>query len=118
MAAAEVNQVDVTIFGQTYTLTSRHDVETLREVAELVDTRMREVADEMSTITPARVAILASLNIASELLEARSRAAEESSAFQRVVEDLIRLIDRAVLGWSESSLPSGGVSDGVPESRL
>lgn len=61
----------VTIYGRTYYLRGDGDGGYLQELADLVDVRMREVADATGTADTLKVAILAALNIADEVLRAR-----------------------------------------------
>ena len=56
----------VEIFGQTYNVRGEGDPNYLTELARLVDSRMRDVAAEVSTVDPLKIAILAALNIADE----------------------------------------------------
>jgi cell division protein ZapA len=62
--------VTVEIYDQTYYL-SGQDAGHIRSLAELVDARMRAVAAHGSTVDSLRVAVLAALNLADELAEAR-----------------------------------------------
>jgi cell division protein ZapA len=68
----------VDIFGQTYNVRGEGDPEYLMELARLVDTRMREVAGQVATVDPLKIAILAALNIADEF--SRYRQKREASA--------------------------------------
>ena len=56
----------VEIFGQTYSVRGNGDPDYLAELARFVDTRMREVAAQVATVDPMKIAILAALNIADE----------------------------------------------------
>jgi cell division protein ZapA len=56
----------VEIFGQTYNVRGEGDPNYLTELARFVDSRMREVAAQVATIDPMKIAILAALNIADE----------------------------------------------------
>ena len=62
--------VAVEIYDQTYYLAGE-DTEHIRGLAELVDARMRAVAAGGRTVDSLRVAVLAALNLADELAEAR-----------------------------------------------
>jgi cell division protein ZapA len=68
----------VTIFGRTYHLRGGGGTGELTELAELVDRKMREVAEATGTADTLKVAILASLNIADDYLRA-SRDGDLSS---------------------------------------
>jgi cell division protein ZapA len=63
--------VTVEIYDQTYHL-SGQDAAHIRQLAELVDARMRAVAAQGRTVDSLRVAVLAALNLADELSQAGS----------------------------------------------
>jgi cell division protein ZapA len=62
----------VEIFGQTYNVRGEGDPNYLTELARFVDSRMREVAAEVATVDPVKIAILAALNIADEFSRYRN----------------------------------------------
>ncbi len=61
-------RVDVEIFGKVYTVRGDKDPDYVRRVAEFVDRKMREISQVTETVSTSRIAILASLNIADELM--------------------------------------------------
>jgi len=61
-------RVDVEIFGKVYTVRGDKDPDYVRKVAEFVDRKMREISQVTDTVSTSRIAILASLNIADELM--------------------------------------------------
>lgn len=62
----QATSVTVEIYDQTYHLRG-HDPEYIQMLAGMVDTKMRAVASQGTTVDSLRVAVLASLNIADEL---------------------------------------------------
>lgn len=60
--------VAVEIFGVPYSLREDGAVDAgrLRELAEKVDRKMREVADQAPNLEPGQIAVLAALNLANE----------------------------------------------------
>ena len=73
----------ITIFNQTYRVTSADDGERASRVAHLVDSRMRETAAQITTHDVARIAVLTALQIADELLllqEVNEREAQVPAA--------------------------------------
>ena len=74
---AQTTQADditeVEIFGAVYRVRGRDDEGYLQEVAALVDSKMREVSGHARTADTAKLAILAALNLADELLQIRTR---------------------------------------------
>lgn len=76
----EKNVVRIEIFGTGYTIRGDEDQEYIREVAHYVDAKMREINDRLPVASVAKVAVLASLNLADELFkerQERERLAEE-----------------------------------------
>jgi len=83
----------VTIFGSEYTLKGDADPAYVREVARIVDERMQDVAGKVSTAALGKVAILAAVNIADELLrEKRLRLESEATLEDRSIQ-IARLLD-------------------------
>jgi cell division protein ZapA len=72
------NATSVEIFGQTYNVRGNGDPDYLAELARFVDNRMREVAAQVATVDPLKIAILAALNIADEF--SRFRDQRENAA--------------------------------------
>jgi cell division protein ZapA len=85
-----MESIQVEIFGQTYSIKAGNDPEYIRELAALVDTRMKDVQKGTGTADGYRIAILAALNIADELNRLRS----QHDTFRRSTEtSLDRLIE-------------------------
>ena len=59
--------IQVEIFGTEYTLRSDADIEHIREIAKVVDEKMRRLAENSTVKSPAKLAVLTALNIADEL---------------------------------------------------
>src|SRR4029078_11651949 len=64
---AESPTIKVEIYDQAYTVRSDGDPEYLKQLAEYVDQRMREISSGTLTVDSRKVAILAALYIADEL---------------------------------------------------
>jgi cell division protein ZapA len=87
----------VTIFGRTYHLRGDSKGDYLIELAEFVDGRMREVAEETDTADTLKVSILASLNIADDYLRAnRGKAPSRPVGAQKRVAKLVSILDEAL----------------------
>jgi len=89
--------VRVEIFDQVYNLRGS-DADYILKLAEYVDSKMRAVSEQTSTVDSVRLAVLAALNIADEyhLLkrsteirapEVRQRATKLSSALDEILQD-------------------------------
>lgn len=71
---------EVEIFGTVYRVRKSDDEEGsehLREVAALVDRKMREISQQARSSDAGRLAILAALNLADELLQSQSKQVGE-----------------------------------------
>ena len=77
-----IGYVTVEIYDQPYHL-SGHDIEHIRALAEMVDSRMRAVAAQGRTVDSLRVAVLAALNLADELSQSNSKAGIDGGQLAR-----------------------------------
>lgn len=84
----------VTILGRTYHLRGNGDPTYLNELASLVDTRMRAVAEATGTADTLKVAILAALNLADDYLQSGRRS--HASAQESRLEHLVTMLDEAL----------------------
>src|SRR5216110_3367522 len=98
--------IKVEIYDQAYTVRSDGDSEYLKELAEYVDQRMREISSGTLTVDSRKVAILAALYIADELHQLQkihdqadeqlaSRSTECSEMLDRLLK-IPRNLDRPV----------------------
>jgi cell division protein ZapA len=87
-----MNRVDVQIFGQSYTIVGNDDPDRVQELARLVDTKMREIAEHSKGISPLKIAILTALNIGDDMLSAR----EGQDAFAQKGDKLISLLSGVI----------------------
>lgn len=72
MAAREAGAVVVDIYDQIYQLRGT-DPQHIERLASIVDGKMRAVSSHGATVDSLRVAVLAALNIADELMTLRAR---------------------------------------------
>jgi len=91
------NFVKVTIYGQEYTIKAPADATYIKNIAEYVDMKMREVQDELSTPqVPAKVAILAAMNISDDLFSAKQQNDNIKNDIEGKISSLIEVIDEAI----------------------
>lgn len=94
----EKNEVRVQIFGTSYTIRGQADQAYVQRVASYVDAKMREINEKLPVASVAKVAVLASLNLADELFREREerrrlselvtqRADRLSGALESVLQD-------------------------------
>ena len=90
--------VQVEIHGQTYNLRSGGDPRAVKQIAALVDDRMSQIAAQSSTADTARIAILAALNLASDLVSGETPVlrADDGDSRERD-EALCRALDEILL---------------------
>ncbi|HTB95789.1 MAG TPA: cell division protein ZapA [Terracidiphilus sp.] len=78
-SSAPPGYTTVTIYDQTYHLMGQ-DPEQVHRSAALVDAKMRAVSSQGRTVDSLRVAVLAALNLADELLQSTGADAREGHA--------------------------------------
>lgn len=97
MTQSSAAPVRVEIYDQVYNLRGT-DADYILKLAEFVDTKMRSVAEQTSTVDSLRLAVLAALNIADEYhllkkkyealaAEYRQKAGKLSGALDEVLEE-------------------------------
>ena len=90
----ESNQVQISIFGQEYSVKAPADSDYIKKIAEYLDDKMREVQSGFSTTqSSTRIAILAGMNITDELFTARQSDELDSTEVEEKISSLIELID-------------------------
>ncbi len=93
---AKSDSTSVEIFGQTYSVRGEGDPDYLMELARLVDSRMRDVAAQVATIDPMKIAILAALNIADEFSRYRSQHERAVGIWAEKTEEITNRLNRVI----------------------
>lgn len=101
--------MDVEIYGQTFTVTSEDDEQYVRNIAAVVDQRMRQMAGSTKGTVPLRVAIMAALSFADELETAKS---DQQATV--VIEEEAERISSRLLARLERVEHAGNGVDPVP----
>ena len=90
--------VRVSIFGHEYTVKAPADPEYIKEVAEYVSKRMKEVekglASDQST---SRIAILTAMNIADELFSNKTSSTVDTVDIEDRIQSLVEYIDESLV---------------------
>ena len=86
---------EVEIYGQRYAIRGEADQAYVNELAREVDEQMRTLAGGMKVATPAKVAILAALNLAHQLHQARKFQHEK---VEQLADSLISSIEETLGG--------------------
>ena len=93
---AKYDSTIVEIFGQTYNVRGDGDPDYLLELARFVDNRMREVAAQVATVDPMKIAILAALNIADELSRYRKQREDAVGIWIERAEEITDRLSKVV----------------------
>jgi cell division protein ZapA len=93
---AKHDSTTVEIFGQTYNVRGNGDQDYLAELAQFVDTRMREVAAQVATVDPAKIAILAALNIADEFSRFRRQREDAAGIWLEKTEEISERLSEVI----------------------
>jgi len=86
------NAVRVTILNEEYNIRSDTSVEHTQAVAQYVDRAIRQVLTSGTVVDTNKAAILAALQIAGELFEARDNADELSRSIRSLSEETRELL--------------------------
>ena len=88
------NAVQISIFGQEYSVKAPADPNYIKKIAEYLDEKMREVQSGFNTTqSSTRIAILTGMNIVDELFAAKKDGDVASGEIEEKVSSLIELID-------------------------
>jgi len=108
-----VKNVRIEIFGKEYNIRGQADPEHIQRVAAYVDQKMREINDRLGLASLSQVAILASLNIADELLRERQERQRSAMAVREKADHLEELLLSTLSPGLEEVPPGGlGVAQG------
>jgi cell division protein ZapA len=94
---AKAEPITIEIYGENYNVRGEGDPAYLGELARFVDARMRDVASQLSTADPMKIAILAALNIADDLYRARKRQQSATELWMEKTEELSEKISRSLV---------------------
>lgn len=111
----ELRSIRVSIFGRDYNIKGGSDEDYIRNLAEYVDSVMKDIADNAGALSSGRIAILAALNIADEMHKNRER-------FHEFTDEVVQKLQSALGADQRSeSLPttdpeSEDIPDAEPQS--
>jgi cell division protein ZapA len=88
--------VDVEIYGAFYPVRGEHDREYLEKLAGVVDHKMREIGSHVPTVDTGKIAILAALNLADELLQCTKQQEGERVLIMEKVAELTGELTQAL----------------------
>jgi cell division protein ZapA len=88
--------VKVTIYDQTYTVAGDLEPVYVEELAQYVDSKMREIARATNLVDSVKVAVLAALSIADELETLRRSRGDGREELRERAERCLKLVERAL----------------------
>jgi len=88
--------VEVEVFGQAYVLQGDAEESYFHELAGYVDGQMHTLAKQMKTGTPTKLAILAAINIADQLLQLERRRQAGEAELERRTIGMMEQIERQI----------------------
>jgi len=90
-------EVIVNIFGNDYRVISDDvDTERIKEVAEIVDAKMKDIHREFPLPSTTKIAVLACLNLVDDYLQKENQLNRKLSDLEERIRSLILKIDEAV----------------------
>src|SRR4029453_1656214 len=98
MASGTATTTEVEIFGAVYSVRGDQEREYLQELAKTVDRTMRQIAERVTTVDAGKIAILAALNLADELIQSQRRQEGERERITETVAQLADKLQRALEG--------------------
>jgi cell division protein ZapA len=104
--------IRVEIYNQTYNIRSDGDTEYIIQLAEFVDSRMREISSGTLTVDSLKVAILAALHIADELHRLKNMHEQADSQLAARSTECAEMLDRLLKVRNTLEQGSGKISLG------
>ena len=98
MSSRGSTATEVEIFGALYHVRGDKDPEYLRELADEVDQKMREIAQQVSTVDTGKIAILVALNLTDELFQCRKHQDGDRVEIEEKVQELAGRLGEALQG--------------------
>ena len=100
--------IRVEIYNQTYNIRSDGDTEYIIQLAEFVDSRMREISSGTLTVDSLKVAILAALHIADELHRLKNMHEQADAQLGARSAECAEMLDRLLKVRTNLELEQGG----------
>ena len=93
--------VKVSIYGMEYPVKVGEDSEYVKSVAKYVDDIMLEIDRTMGTKSPLKIAVLAALNIADDLMKEKEEKKKLLEILNKDAEKLIEKIDKEIQNFEK-----------------
>ncbi len=86
---SESKTIKVTIFGKEYEVKGSTDEKYVEDLANYVDSVMRDISKRSSSFSSGNVAILAALNIADEMFKERQQFKQQIEELEKEIRNII-----------------------------
>jgi cell division protein ZapA len=96
MSSEEKNKVVVNIFGEEYPIAGVSDPKYVSQIAKYVDNKMNDIARTSRVKSRDKVAILATLSIASELHEKKELINQGNREYESQLDSIVARLDSAL----------------------
>ena len=96
MVSKTITSVDVEIFGAVYHVKGEQDRDYLLRLASIVDQKMKEIGQQVPMVDSGKIAILAALNLADELLQCNDQQEGERGDIMEKVAELTGVLTEAL----------------------
>ncbi len=106
--AAPTPTIRVEIYNQSYNIRSDGDTEYIVQLAEFVDSRMREISSGTLTVDSLKVAILAALHVADELHRLKHLHEQADAQLATRSAECAEMLDRLLKVRSNVEQEQGG----------
>src|SRR5258705_12420155 len=107
-ATTIIPTIKLEIYNQTYNIRSDGDTEYIIQLAEFVDSRMREISSGTLTVDSLKVAILAALHIADELHRLKNMHEQADSQLGARSAECAEMLDRLLKVRNTLETEQGG----------
>lgn len=116
-ASSSSPTIRVEIYNQTYNIRSDGDTEYIIQLAEFVDSRMREISSGTLTVDSLKVAILAALHIADELHRLKNMHEQADSQLAARSAECAEMLDRLLKVRNSLENEQGGAGIKISDLR-
>ena len=93
LSEEKLNRVEVQIFGQNYHIVGNENPDRVYALAQVVDRKMKEIAEHGKGISPLKIAILAALNICDEMLSIQENHQDIALKGEKLISLLSEVIE-------------------------
>ena len=99
-------KIPVQILAQTYEIVGNpEDALYYNSLAQYVEIKMKEIQQHTNIVSSQKIAVLAALNIADELLQERNNKTDSGKSINKKHEELIQVLERVLQTPAPAHLP-------------